>query len=324
MKLTNEQLWNLSEGAVRCEENEAGELHLCRYGKEGEAHYAAIGMPHPRAMSGVRLLMRTDADTLRIAYRAKTATSRFYCFFDATIDGQLLFHWGHEDLSEVAAEKTLSLPEGTHDLVLYFPALFEVWLREVSVNDGAAVEPIRKKLNYLAYGDSITQGYDARYPSQSYSYLLADKLGASLRNLGVGGAWFDPAIVEENPPFHPDVITVAYGTNDWSHAAKSRAEMETAANAFYDRLLAAYPTAKIFAVTPLFRMDYDRVTAVGSFADGVAVAREAAAAHGVTVISGENMIPHISEAFSDGYLHPNEFGFKCYAAALYGAMKPYL
>ena len=50
----------------------------------------------------------------------------------------------------------------------------------------------------------------------------------------------------------------------------------------------------------------------------------ATAQEGVIVIDGDKLVPHLAEVFSDKYLHPNDFGFKFYAEALYAAMLPHL
>ena len=41
-------------------------------------------------------------------------------------------------------------------------------------------------------------------------------------------------------------------------------------------------------------------------------------------MDGDRMIPHLREVCSDKYLHPNDYGFKFYANALFDAIKPHL
>ena len=45
---------------------------------------------------------------------------------------------------------------------------------------------------------------------------------------------------------------------------------------------------------------------------------------GATIIEGDAMIPHLPEVCSDAYLHPNDYGFKFYANALYDAIAAHL
>ena len=186
-----------------------------------------------------------------------------------------------------------------------------------------ALQKVEKPLKLYAVGDSITQGYDAEYPSQSYANLLADKLNATAVNHGIGGEIFNLGMLDEDMDFCPDIITVAYGTNDWN---KQTAEnFERTAKEYYRRLRAAYPAAKIFAITPIWRGDKDNISKAGCFEDAIKIVTEAALAQpGVVVINGDKMIPHLASVCSDKYLHPNDFGFKFYAEALYDAMKPHL
>ncbi|MBP3396455.1 MAG: hypothetical protein J6L87_04695, partial [Clostridia bacterium] len=66
-------------------------------------------------------------------------------------------------------------------------------------------------------------------------------------------------------------------------------------------------------------------TKAGCFENAVRIVTEAALAQpGVVVIDGDKMIPHLAAVCSDAYLHPNDFGFKFYAEALFDAMKPHL
>ena len=64
---------------------------------------------------------------------------------------------------------------------------------------------------------------------------------------------------------------------------------------------------------------------VGCFAEGVELVRRAAEAQpGTVIVDGARMIPHLPDVCSDKYLHPNDYGFKFYANALFDAMLPHL
>lgn len=67
--------------------------------------------------------------------------------------------------------------------------------------EGARIRPPKPeelpKLRYLAYGTSITHGFDCEGPHLSYVAQTAWHLGADLINLGVGGACFcEPAFAD--------------------------------------------------------------------------------------------------------------------------------
>ena len=66
------------------------------------------------------------------------------------------------------------------------------------------------------------------------------------------------------------------------------------------------------------------MTKVGVFEEGRQIVRNAANAVGATIIEGDAMIPHLPIVCSDAYLHPNDYGFKFYANALYDAIAAHL
>ena len=228
-----------------------------------------------------------------------------------------------DSLDEVVSTLRLELDGQQHRVCIYFPCLFALRVRALRVDDGATVTPVQKSLNMLIYGDSITQGYDAQYPSQAYANLIADALDANAVNQAIGGEVFRPQILTDDIVYVPDLITVAYGTNDWS--TREREATVNDATAFFANLRATYPKAKIFALTPIWRADNSRVTKVGAFEEAIALVGDIARSEANAILlDGRPFVPHVPEFFSDRYLHPNDMGFKCYATALFEAMKPYL
>ncbi len=324
MKLTLEQIRPLTHGALSVTE-ENGTFVFRRFTDKQAEMYETINDFRVKvpATSGVRLEFVTDAESFAFDYRIDIASSRRFYFFDVFVDGVMVQHFGHENLRVAESTLTVKLPEGEHRVGIYFPCLAKAALSNVTVSDGATLKPVIKSRRLLCLGDSITQGYDAKYSSQTYANLLADKLDAEMLDQGIGGEIFRPALIDPDMDFAPDIITAAYGTNDWSGQEHDRTVEN--ANEFYAKLRATYPKAKIFAITPIWRADDDRVTKVGTFAEGVQIVRDAALAQeGIVIVDGAKMIPHLREVCSDKYLHPNDYGFKFYANALYTAIKPHL
>ena len=176
----------------------------------------------------------------------------------------------------------------------------------------------------LMYGDSITQGYDASLTSRSYASRLTALLNADSINRGIGGERFFPALAELSENISPDIVTVAYGTNDWSKTESYEVFEQKCAD-FYGALSRLYPEAKIFAITPIWRKDGERITAVGTF-DFVpkTIQRVTASLPNVTVLEGYGFVPHDPAFFYDLRLHPNDEGFAHYAENLYAQIKKYL
>ncbi len=324
MKLTHEQVATLLDGALWWEVTKEDALLPHRFTKEQAAWYMQdpdLGYKN-FATAGVRLDFTTDADAFGFTYIASLASSRRFCYVDVAVDGALVAHEGEDQVRHLTKRVEIGLPKGTHRVTVFLPGLFVASLAEVTLTDGATFAPVKKKRLLLALGDSITQGYDAVYPSLAYPTQLAVALDASLVNQGIGAEVFRPGIPGVLPK-EPDIVTVAYGTNDYSH--RDPAEAIADAAAFYRRVRDLYPRARIFALTPIWRADSaTHPTRFASFEAARDMVRRAAALPNCVVIEGDGLLPHLPAMCSDGYLHPNALGFCAYAAALIAAMRPFL
>ena len=180
----------------------------------------------------------------------------------------------------------------------------------------SVVEPVVKQRLLLCYGDSITQGYDARYPSLSYPNQLADVLHAEMFNKAIGGDRFNPPLAAAAERIRPDLITVAYGTNDWSH--DPREQFMTNGSAFFRNLTAAYPGVPIVVVQPIWRTQCEtRLTGVGSFSEMHDMIRTMTSEYPqIKLVNGLELVPHLESCFSPDVLHPNDFGFQFYGRNL--------
>ncbi len=268
------------------------------------------------ASAGVRLAFRTDAASLSFDYRFGYGSSRPYGYFDVYADGALVAHLGLEkdDGERHVAEATLG--PGAKDVEIYLPWSRSTFISPLRLIDATFAEPLRRKHTMICFGDSITQGYDAIYPSLAYTEAIGRFLDADVINKAIGGDRFFPALLEEPDAFAPDFVTVAYGTNDWHHRGED--EFRSHATAFYTRLAALYPTARIFALTPLWRKEAASHSPLGQDVRCVdAFIQDACAGlANVTLVPGDALVPHLPEFFSDGYLHPNDMGFCLYAQNL--------
>ena len=105
---------------------------------------------------------------------------------------------------------------GFHVYELYLPYGDSVDFAGLKVNAGAKFEPITaKKPLYVAYGDSITHGFTSSGVDKSYPFLIGQKKGWSVINLGLGGRASTPSDGALIASLKPDVITVLMGANDW-------------------------------------------------------------------------------------------------------------
>ena len=276
------------------------------------------------ATSGVRFEFTTNSKTLSFSGNVSIGSSRKFFYFDVYVGNALCAHLGAENLDGCDFNYTVELGEGCKDVRVYFPWSASVELSSVEVDDNSTVAPMPKKPKLIAFGDSITQGYDALYPSLSYASILADRMGVEIFNKAIGGEMFCPYLLEKAEPIDPDYITVAYGTNDWSKAKKEVFEADC--KEFYEKLSALYPNAKIFAITPIWRGDYIiRAEDRGEFKEVAKyIEKVCEPLANVTVIDGFDLTPELPEFYSDKRLHPNDIGFLIQGNNLYEKIRKHL
>ncbi len=319
MKLSLGQVRDMARGVVDVAE-EDGVFSFFRFTKEQSEAYARTGNRdfHEKtfATADVRFAFETNSPSLSFDYRFLRGSSREFGSFDVYEDGAMTGHFGLEIKDDDFHHAEIALSEGVKKVELYFPWSRNARLADIALADGASFKSLRRPRSLICFGDSITHGYDAKYPSLSYTNILARALDADGVNKAIGGDQFFPELLETADPVAPDFITVAYGTNDWRH--HDREFVEKRATAFYHRLAALYPAAHIFALSPLWRDARPSESPFGESVSAVHTVIENAVAGlpNVSVVRGYNLVPHLPEFFSDLRLHPNDAGFAIYAANL--------
>ncbi len=339
MKLNLEELKNIATGAVNVTENEDG-ITFHRFYDKQEKYYE-IDQPERSfydrclATAGIRLMFKTDSKTLKIKGVIEKGTSRNYYSFEVFVNGECIGNidnFSGCELPENYTEAELPLGEfsgefllgeGTKEVSVYFPWSVRPTLKEISVDDGAFLKPIKRAKKLLAFGDSITQGYDALRPSMRYVSRLADKLGAEEINKGIGGEFFVPGLAKLTEEYVPDYITVAYGTNDWSK--KPREDFNVRCREFYETLSKNYPETKIFAISPIWRADHIEEREFGLFEDVENYIKDVVAdLENVIFISGLDFVEHDIKFYADFRLHPNDEGFRHYSDNLYEQIQKFM
>lgn len=329
MKLDLKDYKKITLGCASVNE-ENGKIRFHRFTEEEEIFYKERDEMFGRsfryrcsAPAGVKLCFATSSKNLKITVVTGAATSRSYFSFDVFENGRLigyLDNFKEEELLEDYTEqkfplgkheKSFILSEGKNKITVYFPWSVFVDDIEIELDDGAEIEPVKPKKKLLVYGDSITQGYDATRPSHRYAARIADFLGAEEINKAIGGEIFVPPLVEKKLDFEPDYISVAYGTNDWS--TTDGKDFYQNAKSFYGSLSRNYPDVPIFAITPIWRANFEESKPFGDFFSVERIIREATSDFkNVSVISGFDLVGHDKKLFADLRLHPRDAGFNEY------------
>ena len=329
MKLNIEQIKSITTGAVRIFE-EDGRVCFQRFTAGQEKIYINENSNNVRffASAGVRMVFETDATSLNLKVVVDKGSTRKYFAFDVAIDGKVVDSLDNmcgmpnfvdgilQEFELGEYSKEFKLGEGKKTVCIYFPWSVKGMVEEINLENCTYIKPVKPAKKLLAFGDSITQGYDAVNPSNRYVARLADKLGAEEVNKGIGGEVFKSELAKLTEDFVPDYITVAYGTNDWSK--KTEDEFKADCREFYVSLSKNYPNSKIFAITPIWRKDYLTERKCGPFADLQKKIVDATSdLENVTVIPGFNFVPDDEKYFADLKVHPNDEGFSYYAENLY-------
>lgn len=204
---------------------------------------------------------------------------------------------------------------------LYFPVLEGAMIKDLEIN--GRVEPVARPLTrLLCLGDSITHGCLATCPSKTYVNRLAEGLAMDTINQGVAGCTHLPLHltgIESIPK--PDLITVAYGTNDW-FSIPDYEDIRQNIHDYYERLNNAFPGCPMVAISPIWRADMDEIRPCGEF-EGIRkiIEEETADWPNMSVIDGLTISPADSAYFGDEYLHPNDAGFAWMAERLIPLLK---
>lgn len=335
MKLSAEQIQSVAQGAVYVSRQD-GAVQLHRFTPEQEALYQRTNQSfYIKALStaGVKLVFETDSPSLYLRANTTPSTTRMYFSFDVFVNGRMIGAMDNFSGVELPeryplvpltcgrVEKTFALGEGIKQVCVYFPWSVICDMEEISLADGAFLRPVKAAKKLLAFGDSITHGYDALRPSNRYISRLAEALGAEEVNKAIGAEIFFPPLAQTKEDFVPDWITVAYGANDWMNTLEP--DFVQRCGAFFAALRANYPGVPIFALAPIWRKESAQPTAFGEFEQVAADMRAVLAGmEGVTLLDGIDFVPHEEQYFADGRLHPNDAGFDRYFESLYAQLKP--
>ncbi len=345
MKLTLEQIRSITKGAQNVRLEDDGKYHFYRFSDKQMQYYkenSADFYKKSFATASVHLDFYTNSPFFKFHYDVSSGSSRRFYYFDMYVDGNLVRHLGEDNMWIMKGDISLNVekyalperikksgyvsgnPDGMCRVTLWLPNLAAAVLSEVEIADGCAIVPVKSDMTIFAWGDSITHGYDAVFPSMSYVNRVARHYNAEVINMAIGGEKFVPGLLTDDIKGTPDMITVAYGTNDWSGSL--RETFDTNSVKFYAGASELYPDAKRFALLPIWRADDNRVPKNygGTFGEASEYIRNAAKENGFIPLDAWFYVPHSPEFYSDKYLHPNDLGFADYARGLIEDIEKYI
>lgn len=312
MILTLEQIKKIAVGAVNVWSEDDG-FHFAKCTDKQIAAWYAIRETlgeRSEATTGVRLDFHTDST--RFAFEIKTGDR-----YEIYIDNILKYTYGPGNLEY--SIQSITLDGNEHRITLYFPSHSVGVISNVELDDGAVLEPHKFDCRILFIGDSITQGWNTRWDSLSFAYGVSRFFNAESIIQGIGGSVFHETTFDEDLQFEPDIVCVAYGTNDWGFN-ETKEELRKHASLYLNALTKKYNNKKIFGISPIWRADTEQDKPMGSFEDCCDIVKDEIRKHGMILIEGEYMVPHLTDFYDDGFLHPNDVGFGIYTANLIAEM----
>ena len=317
-KLTGNQLLPYVHNCLRTELDENGRVRFFRFTERQLQEYNQDPILADRAMlpSGIKLDFYTDSPFLELTWNlVKNGPWQTESVVDMYVDGVLVKEWLFSGEPEPTVSLSAELPSGMKRITFWLNRNFDIALSEMSVADNAVMRPIPTGKKYLALGDSITYS-SAKHPSLGYAMQIAEHFNWELYNQGVGGYYYNADSLDSELPLKPDIITVAYGTND---DRSDRQVYRERVGKYLERLTSIWPDVPVFVITPLWRLDlsgtenFDWIYPV--------IEEECSRFPKITVIDGRTVMPRLQGFYSDGYLHPNDLGMTCYAKSVIRAIE---
>lgn len=312
MILSFDEIKKITVGAPFIEKTENG-MRFYKYRPElsdvWAAHSSVLG-GRALATTGVRLDFHTNSKHMSIEVDDKKK-------FEIYINGLLRYSMRECESLSVRLDGVFGEELDEAHVTVYFPAHSIGVLKSLTLDDGAYVTPHKFDRKILFMGDSITQGWEAKYDSLSYANRVSRYFNADSVIQGVGGACFFEDCIERIP-YDPDWVIVAYGTNDFSKY-KTAEEFKPHLYSYMEKVHELYGDKKVFVISPIWR-ENQTPKAELTFAQVRAEIIAETEKYGFTHIDGGTLMPPMPLLYTDG-LHPNDNGFSIFAENLIAAIR---
>lgn len=271
-----------------------------------------------RMASGAGVRFRFASDTRKIAIHLRYGMMARQIFQGTLLVDDHAHPFGPEQQQDEWQGVIFQQPHATQrEFEIWLPNMCETHVVAVEVDDDATLSPASPlQQRWLIYGDSITQGMTSSLPHLNVAGRCTRMLGVDALNLGVGGACADVELAATIPDYEYDVVSIAYGTNDYN----GNVPVQTY-QANVTRLVAALrakrPGRPIVVITAL---TWHEVKAVNDNGESLQDFRDALSClprdfEEVVLVQGNDLVPDEVGFFVDN-VHPNDEGFERYAAGL--------
>jgi lysophospholipase L1-like esterase len=179
---------------------------------------------------------------------------------------------------------------------------------------GGSIEPAPLGPRWVAYGDSLLEGWVASAPALAWGVVAARRHGLDLVNLGyAGSARGEIPCAEAVAALPADVISITHGTNCWTRTPHSAGMMLETTRAFLDIVRQGHPDTPMVVASPVLRPDAETTpNRLGATLADLRAAMEEAARdriaagdESVVLVPGAGVIT--AAQLADG-IHPDDDG----------------
>ncbi len=254
----------------------------------------------------VTVIYRTETDDL--GYRGSGAGHSFAVWRGGTLVDEQPAALGD------ATVQLRTRPDGPDErAIVYLPEGMRPTVLSIEPV-GGEIEPAAAQPRWIAYGDSIAEGWVASAPALSWPAVAGRAHGLDVCNLGYAGSARGEIVSAEHIASIPAaVISISHGTNCWTRIPHSVAMVRDGTRAFLEIVRQGHPETPIVVASPVVRPDAEltpnRVGATlaalrAAIEDVVHARREAGDAH-LQLVPGQPLLG--AEHLPDG-IHPGDEG----------------
>jgi lysophospholipase L1-like esterase len=271
---------------------------------------------------GVRLELIGDAEAVDVVYR--TATDNLGYRGDGAGSTFSLWRGGKlvdEEKADTGESRVrLALGGWPRDepAVVYLPEGMKPTIKSLS-GVGGRIEPApADQRRWIAYGDSVAEGWVASGPALAWPAVAGRQHGLDVVNMGYAGAALgELASAEQIANLEADVISITHGTNCWTRTPHSVDMMRAAVAAFIDVVRQGHPETPIVVASPVLRPDAEETpNRLGATLVDLRIAmEEEASKRDVILIPGRDLIG--PDNLADG-IHPDDDGHRILADVIGG------
>jgi len=268
--------------------------------------------------AGVRLELVGSERVSSVDVRYRCATDELGYRGDGA--GRTFTLWQDgEKVSEAKAEvgdgvARLELRPGGAPAAVYLPEGMKPTITGLA-GMGGTIAPAPVQPRWIAYGDSLAEGWVASEPALAWPAIAGRRHGLDVVNLGyAGAARGELASAEQIAALDsPAVISITHGTNCWTRTPHSAAQMRANTDAFLAVVREGHPDTPMVVCSPVVRPDAEMTpNRLGATLVDLRAAMEASAQASIdagdtllTLVSGNGVLT--ADQLPDG-IHPGDEG----------------